>query len=174
MIQAADPYRLLQVIPGAEPEVIKAAYRALARKYHPDMGGTDLQMTMLNAAWETLRDGAGRELYDRERKEAAAAQTAPTEQRGVDERPPATSASSRPKSPRGRPGTVLDFGRYAGFSLGDLAIDDPDYLVWLARTPIGHRLQFEIDALLAASRPITSRLTTSRSERPKSRFSRRR
>ena len=169
MMQVADPYRLLQVIPDAEPEVIQAAYRALARKYHPDMGGTDLQMAMLNAAWETLRDRGGRELYDRERKEAAAAQTVPTAQHGVDERPPATTVSPRPRSPRGRPGTVLDFGRYAGLSLGDLAIDDPDYLVWLARTPIGHRLQSEIDALLAASRP-----TASRPERPKSRFSRRR
>jgi len=152
MMQVADPYRLLQVISDAEPEVIQAAYRALARKYHPDMGGSNLQMAMLNAAWETLRDHGGRELYDRERKEAAAA-----------------TQSSRPRSSRGRPGTVLDFGRYAGFSLGDLAIDDPDYLVWLARTSIGHRLQSEIDALLAASRP-----TTSRPERPKSRFSRRR
>jgi len=169
MMQVADPYRLLQVIPDAEPEVIQAAYRALARKYHPDMGGTDLQMATLNAAWETLRDRGGRELYDRERKEAAAAQTVPTAQHGVDERPPATTVSPRPRSPRGRPGTVLDFGRYAGLSLGDLAIDDPDYLVWLARTPIGHRLQSEIDALLAASRP-----TASRPERPKSRFSRRR
>jgi curved DNA-binding protein CbpA len=169
MIQVADPYHLLQVIPDAEPEVIQAAYRALARKYHPDMGGTDLQMAMLNAAWETLRDRGGRELYDRERKESAAAQPVPTAQRGTDERPPATTVSPRPRSPRSRPGTVLDFGRYAGLSLGDLAIDDPDYLEWLARTPIGHRLQFEIQALLVASRP-----TTSRPERPKSRFSRRR
>jgi len=168
MIQTADPYHLLQVIPDAEPEVIQAAYRALARKYHPDMGGTDLQMAMLNAAWETLRDRGGRELYDRDRKEAAAAQTAPTEQRGVDERPPATTVPPHTRSARGRPGTVLDFGRYAGFSLGDLAIEDPNYLVWFARTPIGHRLQPEIDALLAASRT-----TTARPQRPKSRFSRR-
>src|SRR5450759_328920 len=92
MIQAADPYHLLQVTPDAEPEVIQAAYRALARKYHPDMGGTDLQMAMLNAAWETLRDRGGRELYDRERKEAAAAQTVPTAQRGVDQRTPEPTA----------------------------------------------------------------------------------
>jgi curved DNA-binding protein CbpA len=168
MIQVADPYHLLQVIPDAEPEVIQAAYRALARKYHPDMGGTDLQMAMLNAAWETLRDRGGRELYDRERKAAAVAQTAPTQQ-VVDERPPSTTVPPRPRSPRGRPGTVLDFGRYAGLSIGDLVIDDPDYLVWLARTPIGHRFQPEIDALLASSRP-----TTSRPQRPGSRFSRRR
>jgi DnaJ-class molecular chaperone len=38
----ADPYKTLQVDPEAEDEVIAAAYRRLARKYHPDStGGTD-------------------------------------------------------------------------------------------------------------------------------------
>ena len=32
-----DAYRVLQVDPEAEDEVIKAAYRRLARKYHPDL-----------------------------------------------------------------------------------------------------------------------------------------
>ena len=31
-----DPYKILQVDPEAEDEVIAAAYRRLARKYHPD------------------------------------------------------------------------------------------------------------------------------------------
>ena len=56
MLTVVDPYRMLQVIPDAEPEVIQAAYRALARKHHPDVGGSEMQMAMLNAAWETLRD----------------------------------------------------------------------------------------------------------------------
>ncbi|NLD43706.1 MAG: J domain-containing protein, partial [Chloroflexi bacterium] len=30
-------YRILQVDPQAEPEVIEAAYRRLARMYHPDV-----------------------------------------------------------------------------------------------------------------------------------------
>ena len=29
-----DPYRVLQVDPLAEPEVVDAAFRRLARKYH--------------------------------------------------------------------------------------------------------------------------------------------
>jgi curved DNA-binding protein CbpA len=175
MLQVLDPYRVLQVTPDAEPEVIQAAYRALARKYHPDMGGSDLQMAKLNAAWETVRDRAARARYDREQKAATAeqmaqpAQTAQTQGHAVHERPPAPTASPPRRSPRGRPGTVLDFGRYAGLSLGDLAIDDPNYLEWLERTPIGHRLQPEIEALLARSRP-----TNSRPEHLRSRFSRRR
>lgn len=31
-----DPYEILQVSKNAETEVIEAAYRRLARKYHPD------------------------------------------------------------------------------------------------------------------------------------------
>jgi len=32
----ADLYRVLQVDPSADPEVIEAAYKRLALKYHPD------------------------------------------------------------------------------------------------------------------------------------------
>ena len=35
-----DPYKVLQVDPEAEDEVIQAAYRRLARKYHPDLAKT--------------------------------------------------------------------------------------------------------------------------------------
>ena len=169
MLCADDPYRTLQVIPEAEPEVIRAAYRALARKHHPDLGGSQAQMALLNAAWETLGDLEGRARNDRNRRTAAAAQTTQVERYGVDLRPPATTPSPRPMSSRARSGTILDFGRYAGTSLGELAIRDPDYLKWLARTPIGRRLQREIEALLVASWP-----TTPRPERTRSRFGRRR
>jgi hypothetical protein len=54
-----------------------------------------------------------------------------------------------PTTPPGRPsGSVLDFGRYAGWSLGQIAIADPVYLEWLARTPIGRSFNREIKALL--------------------------
>ena len=167
MLLVLDPYHVLQVTPDAEPEVIQAAYRALARKYHPDLGGTRAQMALLNAAWETLGHPQERARHDRYRRTAAAAQTTQAERYGVDQRPPATTP--RPMSPRARSGTILDFGRYAGSSLGELAIRDPDYLEWLARTSIGRRLQREIEALLVASRP-----TTPRPERTRSRFAHRR
>jgi len=167
MIPLVDPYRVLQVIPEAEPEVIRAAYRALARKYHPDTGGSEAQMAVLNAAWETLRDREKRAEYDQDRR-TAAAQTTPAERSGVDPRTAATTPPARPTSSRASSGTVLEFGRYAGFSLGELARSDPDYLEWLARTSVGRRLQREIEALLAASRPAP------RPERLHSRLTRRR
>ena len=39
-LTAIDPYKVLQVDPEAEDEVIQAAYRRLARKYHPDLADT--------------------------------------------------------------------------------------------------------------------------------------
>jgi len=35
-----DPFRTLNVSVDAEIEVIRAAYRALAKKYHPEQSGT--------------------------------------------------------------------------------------------------------------------------------------
>jgi curved DNA-binding protein CbpA len=63
-----DPYAALQVARNAEPEVIAAAYRSLARKYHPDKNASDgskERMQELNAAYEILRDPAKRKRYDR-------------------------------------------------------------------------------------------------------------
>ena len=62
-------YEILQVDPRAEPEVVEAAYRRLARKYHPDTSGVDdggRRMKELNAAYEVLRDPARRASYDRQ------------------------------------------------------------------------------------------------------------
>ncbi len=43
---------VLQVDPGATPAQIKEAYRALARKHHPDVNGNGDQMATINRAWE--------------------------------------------------------------------------------------------------------------------------
>jgi hypothetical protein len=62
-------YQVLQVDPGAEPEVIEVVYRRLARKYHPDVSrtpGADERMKEINAAYEVLRDADRRAGYDRE------------------------------------------------------------------------------------------------------------
>lgn len=55
-------------------------------------------------------------------------------------------------TPPGRPsGTVLNFGRYAGWSLGEVARHDIEYIEWLDRAPIGRNHRQEIDDILRAS-----------------------
>lgn len=71
-----DYYEVLQVHPAADPEVIQAAYRRLALKYHPDVNpGPQAQqrMAQLNAAYEVLRDPSRRRAYDRTRALGSAA-----------------------------------------------------------------------------------------------------
>jgi hypothetical protein len=45
----------------------------------------------------------------------------------------------------------LNFGRYSGWSLGEIARRDLEYLEWLDRMPIGRTYRDEIDAMLRAS-----------------------
>ncbi len=223
-----DPYKILQVDPEAEDEVIEAAYRRLARKYHPDVAsGPDPveRMVRINQAWEILRDPVRRAAVDRARERASMVGSVPgadtgadaasadrrgpgdvgnapgaegqpgaTGQRGETAQPtagwpkrdmgdPAASESKTPPPervsrdwttgrsttgstydpsamrtpegrgaagpPPGRPsGSVLNFGRYAGWSLGEILRTDVEYVEWLDRMPIGRMYQQEIDALL--------------------------
>ena len=151
----ADYYEVLQVHYTAEPEVIRAAYRILARKYHPDHGGDALRMIALNDAWDVLGDPSRRAAYDASRARTTG-RTEPAPRASASET--AASQASSPTAPPdvnhagpppGRPsGTVLDFGRYAGWSLGEIARYDMDYLQWLQRATFGRRLRAEIDALI--------------------------
>jgi curved DNA-binding protein CbpA len=62
-------YDVLQVSPWCEPDVIHAAFRALARTRHPDVNrDTDAedQMRRLNVAYQTLSDPGLRARYDEE------------------------------------------------------------------------------------------------------------
>ncbi len=60
-------YRILQVQPDAPPEIIHASYRTLMRelKKHPDLGGSASEASILNEAYETLRDPLRRADYDK-------------------------------------------------------------------------------------------------------------
>jgi hypothetical protein len=63
-------YRTLGVDAGAEAVVIRSAYLALIRRYHPDRGGEDAdpaRAQAITAAWEVLRDPERRAAYDRGR-----------------------------------------------------------------------------------------------------------
>jgi hypothetical protein len=54
-----DPYSVLGVRPGASREEVQAAYRAAAKRWHPDRAGSfeaQVRMAEVNAAFELLRD----------------------------------------------------------------------------------------------------------------------
>ncbi len=61
-------YDNLKVAENAPDEVIKAAYRALCQKYHPDKNSGDAEahriMQIINAAYAVLSDTAQRSRYD--------------------------------------------------------------------------------------------------------------
>ncbi|MGO8739207.1 J domain-containing protein [Rhodoblastus sp.] len=62
-------YRILQVSEDADLQVISAAYRALAKRHHPDVVGplgADY-MTLLNEAHSVLTNPALRATYDKQR-----------------------------------------------------------------------------------------------------------
>jgi DnaJ-class molecular chaperone len=131
-----DLYRILGVQAGADTMTIRHAYRNRARRYHPDAGGDERRMMALNKAWAILRDPARRAAYDVEQRRPTVSETS-------------RSGQHEPPTPVGRAfGSVLDFGRYAGWSFGQLAVHDPDYLLWLERTPIGRPMRKEIMATL--------------------------
>jgi curved DNA-binding protein CbpA len=202
-----DPYKVLQVDPEAERDVIEAAYRRLARKYHPDVStepGTVEKMVQINQAWELLRDPMRRAAVDRARVRSAgtsarvvaadrkaevvargraASMPGPLQaaranrpfpgagdptagsfgsrsEHGSPNRTPGRStegsqydtrtmgagaAGPRPGNPSG---SIITFGRYEGWTLGEIARTDLEYLEWLDRMPIGRTYQAEIDILL--------------------------
>ena len=139
-----DPYQVLQISPTAEPEVVHAAFRALAFKYHPDRDSSSRasrRMIELNQAYAMVRDPAARAELDRSRRTNPFETVAAARSNGVT------------RSPRSRPsdtGTRLESGRYAGWTLKDLASHDIDYLKWLARHSSGLRYRREITQILGA------------------------
>lgn len=149
-----DLYRVLQVDPSANPLVIQAAYRALAQIHHPDLSGDADEMKRINAAWEVLGDPKRRRQYDIERagRHAPQARSAPAHAPEATSKPAARSTHQNedhagpPQGPAS--GSVLRFGRYEGWSIGQIARVDPPFLEWLRRVPAGRQLKDEIDVAL--------------------------
>jgi curved DNA-binding protein CbpA len=133
---------VLQVLPDADQEVVNAAFKALALKYHPDRDATRRaaeKMAELNRAYTVLRDPVRRATHDRTRRATIAGIAVAATSARTSGAPPPTSANQ---------GSVLGFGRYSGWGLRDLARQDPDYLLWLSRHSSGIRYRTEIYGIL--------------------------
>ncbi|HSK93944.1 MAG TPA: DnaJ domain-containing protein [Candidatus Angelobacter sp.] len=142
-----DPYVVLQVVPSCEQEVVHAAYRALARKYHPDHDATRRaadKMAELNRAYALLREADARAAFDRSRRRTIAGVS-------VAAGPGAPAARAPSSATRSATGSVIGFGRYAGWALRDIARHDPEYLLWLSRHSSGIRYRTEIYSILGAT-----------------------
>jgi hypothetical protein len=78
---ATDYYKLLGVGPAAAPEEIQAAYRRLAKAYHPDLNAGSAiaaaRMARVNIAKSVLLDPETRAIYDRMRGLGPAARVEP-------------------------------------------------------------------------------------------------
>ena len=146
-MERRDPYRILQIQPDADPDVVRAAYRVLARKVHPDASAAldptaERRMTDLNWAYALVRDPVKRQAWESDRRRAP---------------PPTPAEGATHGAPRGPlesdgAGMRLDFGRYQGWTLGEVAQRDPTYLDWLRRHQSGARYRDSIDILLRAAR----------------------
>lgn len=129
-----DAYVVLGISRDADDRAIALAHRRLARRHHPDRAGdtSTRRMMRINAAFDAIRTAERRAEYDRAQVEVGSRD--------------GTGAAGRPP---GRPsGSVLDFGRHIGWSIGEIARVDPGYLVWLAERREGEPYRAEIDAAL--------------------------
>lgn len=118
---ATDYYQLLGVRPAASTEEIQAAYRRLAKAYHPDLNAgssvSAARMARVNVAKSVLLDPATRERYDLLRASRArlvrpvvATASAPTVVHQVAAAGPANVARPRYRVVRAAPGGAVQHG----------------------------------------------------------------
>ena len=64
-VPSATLYEILDVAPDADAEELRAAFRRLSKKVHPDAGGSDVLFGRVKDAYDVLSDPARRAEYDR-------------------------------------------------------------------------------------------------------------
>jgi curved DNA-binding protein CbpA len=172
VLNVRDPYEILQVHQNAVPEVIEAAYRTLARLHHPDRTDdpdADSAMADLNWAYAVLREPSLRASYDSSHvaiavETPAAADDGERQDDGsahptLSERVAHATEAAIERDAGNPANTTLDFGRFAGMTLRQIARVEPSYLEWLRRHSSGLRYRHQIDKVLdslAGARPSTA------------------
>lgn len=131
-------YDVLRVTHDAPPEVIRAAYKALSQKWHPDRNlspDAGAVMQAINDAYAVLADPSKRADYDRFLRTTGAEWSGfDSNSRSADDR--ASSAAGAP--PRKRPGRAFEV--------------DWDAIVRAQREQERRHRVFGRDSLLAAAR----------------------
>ena len=133
------------------------------------------RLAAVERAYAILRDPHLRARYD---ARSAAHESQPTTrsrrrlrplQPGLAQQPSASAAAApamvrvvAERHPVGSPGGVLDFGRYAGWSLRQLAAHDPDYLEWLVHEPGGRQYRGQIHGAAGPLIEVRARALTLR------------
>jgi hypothetical protein len=132
-------YKVLQVRPDADPEVIAAAYKALSKRYHPDVNkaaGSTNVMKEINSAYKILNDPVARAKYDRtlstQQDTTSSAQTAPTKRsEGPTDAVPANGrAQKKTSDPEVR--VLNSDGRFIAYDNGTV-LDMRTNLMWAAK-----------------------------------------
>jgi curved DNA-binding protein CbpA len=156
-------YKLLEVDPEADLEVIAAAYRVLTRRVRAkqDLEEADqIRLAELELAYAVLSNPAQRRAFDVRRTPDTVA-VGPGYAHGTGTgNGHAYDAAARlaagPLSERLAAGLhgeslgelTINFGRYAGWTLEEIAGSDPEYLQWLSRHSSGIRYRRAILRLL--------------------------
>lgn len=149
---SADPrhthYQTLMLAENVDEEIVSTVYRKFAQRYHPDVDGSPeaaRRMAEINDAYATLKDPEKRRRYDHwlasRRDRRRADRLIVTADNGT------YGTAGTPTGPA--QGSVVDFGRYSGWTLGQIKRHDPGFLEWLMRVPAGQRYRIEIHELLA-------------------------
>ena len=108
-----DPRAILGVDPGADVATVRAAYRALSLKHHPDVGGDPAMMALINEAYRSLASD----------RVAARANSAPAHSgRRVERDVPSFTVDALPVE-------AFELLLLAAAILGDVADEDPPYML---------------------------------------------
>lgn len=158
VVSERDAFEILGVRRSDSWAEIRAAYRALARRYHADGTSPNRdRMVEINTAYAQLE----RECLDARRAGMAQPPLSPGVPVGpgqpIRATPPSGSLLGRMAAARHVDTPVVDFGQYAGWRIAEIADHDPRYLRWLSRHSSGHRYRAAIAAVLGPDPEIGRR-----------------
>ena len=99
-IMEKNYYDILEISKNASPEVIEKAYKALVKKYHPDLQSeiskedAESKMKELNEAYETISNPEKRQIYDQKLEYIEKQQTQTQSKTQEQEQTPASSQTN--------------------------------------------------------------------------------